>query len=248
MKLSIITVVFNNSLGLEKTINSLIEQDKTPSLEIEYIVVDGNSKDKTLEIIKHYYNLNIINKFISEDDNGIYDAMNKGIKLANGDWIIFLNSGDTFFDKKVLVKFNECLSNSEKNINFIYGDYISNNNVFSQSISLSFLRTKMINHQSIFYHHNLFKKSLYNTNYIFCADYAHLIHNYTTIITKKLNYCITNFDNTGISSQRDNVRKMWVERCTAVLSSDLNFYIKLFLISKGLIAIPFHSIRMMFKK
>jgi glycosyltransferase involved in cell wall biosynthesis len=90
--LSIITVVFNNVKHVERTLKSVINQTYSA---IEYIVIDGASTDGTLEIINRFKNE--IDVIISEPDKGIYDAMNKGLKIANGDYVIFMNSGDEFY-------------------------------------------------------------------------------------------------------------------------------------------------------
>lgn len=92
--LSVITVVYNDEKNIERTINSVINQTYP---YIEYIVIDGASKDKTLEIIRRYDKQ--ISKIVSEPDKGIYDAMNKAMKLATGDYLLFMNSGDEIFDK-----------------------------------------------------------------------------------------------------------------------------------------------------
>ena len=90
--LSVITVVKNDQKNIEKTIKSVIANKK--GLNLEYIIIDGKSDDKTLSIIKKYKKK--IDKIISEKDKGIYDAMNKGINLSNNDIIVFCNSGDFF--------------------------------------------------------------------------------------------------------------------------------------------------------
>lgn len=92
-KLSIITVVYNNVQHIERTILSVIEQSYQ---NIEYIMIDGGSTDGTLLIIDKYKNH--LAKFINEKDNGIYDAMNKGLKLATGDYVLFMNSGDEIYE------------------------------------------------------------------------------------------------------------------------------------------------------
>ena len=97
--ISIIVVSLNTKKDFKKTIKSIINQ-KVNNYEI--IVVDGNSKDGTLDYIKKYKKL--FNKVIAESDRGIYYAMNKGIKVAKKDWIIFLNSGDLFANKNTLKK------------------------------------------------------------------------------------------------------------------------------------------------
>lgn len=97
MKITIITICYNSASTLEKTILSVAEQSYS---NIEYIIIDGNSSDNTLAIIKKYEDK--ISKWISEPDNGLYDAMNKGLNLATGDIIGVLNSDDTFYDSKVI--------------------------------------------------------------------------------------------------------------------------------------------------
>lgn len=91
IKVSVITVVFNDFSNISKTINSVLEQNY---LNTEYIVIDGGSTDGTSEVIERY--LDKLNIYISEVDYGIYDAMNKGVRVANGEFIIFMNSGDVF--------------------------------------------------------------------------------------------------------------------------------------------------------
>lgn len=97
MKISIITVCYNSEETLEDTINSVAGQTYN---DIEYIIVDGNSKDNTLKIVEKYPD--VVTRWISEPDKGLYDAMNKGIKMASGDIIGILNSDDTFYSNTVL--------------------------------------------------------------------------------------------------------------------------------------------------
>lgn len=97
MKISIITVCYNSAATIEKTMQSVATQTYS---NIEYIIVDGNSKDATMEIIKKYEPQ--ITKWISEPDKGLYDAMNKGIAMATGDLVGILNSDDTFYNTTVL--------------------------------------------------------------------------------------------------------------------------------------------------
>lgn len=89
MTISIITICYNAASDLEKTIKSVAAQKFK---DFEYIVIDGQSKDSTLDIIKR--NEDVISKWVSEPDKGIYDAMNKGIRMAEGDWLIMMNAGD----------------------------------------------------------------------------------------------------------------------------------------------------------
>ena len=112
-KISIITVVKNSSNTIEKTIKSVLAQEYK---NLEYIIIDGGSTDGTLEIIKEYKkNISI---FLTEKDNGIWDAMNKGIKLANGDLVGFLNSGDIYYPN-TLETVNDYFT--ENKIDFLFG-------------------------------------------------------------------------------------------------------------------------------
>lgn len=97
--LSVITIVYNNVRDIERTMLSVLNQTYQ---QIEYIVVDGASTDGTLDIIKRHENR--ISILISEKDNGIYDAMNKGLKRATGDYVIFMNSGDEFYANDTVEK------------------------------------------------------------------------------------------------------------------------------------------------
>lgn len=117
MKITIITSVYNKSDTIGKAIESVISQTYN---NIEYIVVDGNSTDGTIDIIKNFWDR--IDKFISEKDKGIYDALNKGIKAASGDVIGFLHSDDLFFDEFVIEKIANAFN--KYNVDGVYGDLI----------------------------------------------------------------------------------------------------------------------------
>ena len=97
MKVSIITINFNNGKGLSKTIDSIVAQS---TKDYEWIVIDGGSSDDSIKLLER--NKDCFSFWVSERDNGIYNAMNKGIIHATGDYIIFMNSGDTFLHSKVL--------------------------------------------------------------------------------------------------------------------------------------------------
>lgn len=123
MKISIITVVFNNVSTIKDAIDSVLNQTYE---NIEYIVVDGASGDGTVDIIKSYGNQ--INRFISKPDNGLYDAMNKGIKLASGNVIGILNSDDLYYDNTVLKKVADTFR-KHPDVQCVYGDlmYVDRN-------------------------------------------------------------------------------------------------------------------------
>lgn len=93
-KLTVITIVYNNVRDIERTINSVLNQTYP---KIEYIIIDGKSTDGTLAIIEKYRSK--VSKIVSEPDKGIYDAMNKGLAIATGDYVLFMNSGDEIYDE-----------------------------------------------------------------------------------------------------------------------------------------------------
>ena len=123
MKISIISCSYNAVITVEETIKSVLSQKDAG---IEYIIVDGLSNDGTVDIIKKYYGK--IYKFISEKDSGIYDAMNKGIKLSDGDIIGFLNADDVYYDESVISKVVKVFESLK--VDSVYGDliYISGDN------------------------------------------------------------------------------------------------------------------------
>ena len=114
-QITIVTICYNVKEELEKTIQSVQNQI---CKSYEFIIVDGGSTDGTLEVINKYSSC--VTKWISEADNGIYDAMNKGIDLASGDWIIFMNAGDVFYDTEVIQQLAE--RNYSSNVGIVYGD------------------------------------------------------------------------------------------------------------------------------
>lgn len=122
MKITIITVCYNRKATIEKAIQSVLSQNYH---DIEYIIIDGNSKDGTQEIIESYKDK--ISKYISEPDKGMYDAINKGFQLATGDVIGLMHSDDEFYDRKAITRIAARFE-YDSNIEGVYGDgiYVSN--------------------------------------------------------------------------------------------------------------------------
>lgn len=174
MKISIVTICFNAKNIIEKTFLSILSQTFK---NIEFIVVDGGSTDGTLEVIDKYREN--ISYFVSEPDDGIYDAMNKGIKAATGEFIIFLNANDVFYNEFVLEKVAKTLvENPEVKILFGDADYISEDQETSQIVSFEKINNifslllNNICHQSIFYHKSLFENyAYYSSVYEIYADW-----------------------------------------------------------------------------
>ncbi len=187
MKVSIITVCYNSAATLEKTILSVINQTYS---NIEYIIIDGNSNDSSVQLIKSYQER--ITKWISEPDKGLYDAINKGIKYATGDIIGLLNSDDTFQSNKVI---DEIVSFHTSNlIDASIGNILQHN---KEGNILRFYTSKFWNpeklkigsmppHPSIFIKRTLFDNyGLYSTDFKIAADYE-LITRY--FLKNKINW------------------------------------------------------------
>ena len=173
--ISIITVCLNDGKYLEETIKSVINQTYS---NIEYIIIDGGSTDNTIDIIKKYESK--IDHWLSESDKGIYDAMNKGISLAKGKWINFMNAGDTFYKRNTIEKI--FLKKNDK-VDFIYGDRkIIYNTEFSRVEKAGEIKNlwkgMVFSHQSLFTNSNVFKKYQFNVDNRIGADFEFLFHCY----------------------------------------------------------------------
>lgn len=175
--LSVITVVYNCERSIEQTLLSVLNQSYP---NIEYIVIDGNSTDKTMDILKLYNDK--IDYLRSEPDNGIYDAMNKGIINATGDYVIFMNSGDLFFEENICEKIAQEIL--KKNPDIIYGNTIAidvenNNEIIIKPKKIKQLYRGMIFcHQAAFIKLSLLKAYPFNTEYKIVADYDQIISLY----------------------------------------------------------------------
>lgn len=200
MNVSIITVVRNAEKTIEKTIQSVINQTYD---DYEYIIIDGCSTDATNRIIETY--LNHISKYISEPDAGIYDAMNKGISLANGKWIYFLGADDTLYSDDIL----ELVFDSDyKDDDVIYGNVLLKESgvIFDGEFDYEKLCSKSPCHQAIFYRKELFNRcGVFDLKYRTTADYV--LHINTLRGGSKWRYIeriIAVYNETGASySQRD---------------------------------------------
>src|SRR5258706_2145222 len=118
MKVSIITVVYNNETFVADAITSVLQQDHT---DIEYIIIDGASADNTMQVIHNYKDR--ISKIVSEPDNGLYDAMNKGVELATGDVIGILNSDDVYYDEHIISEVVKAFKDNS-GIDAVYGNIL----------------------------------------------------------------------------------------------------------------------------
>lgn len=171
MKVTVVTAVLNDAGHIEQTILSVISQT---DIEIEYIIVDGGSKDGTLELIGKYKDK--ISLLISEPDRGVYDAMNKGIKYSTGDFVYFLNSGDVLLNPSILSKIK--LEELKERNAIIYGNVVvAYGNIEALEKPRPFFNRKMkfkgigICHQSMFFPGELIRNEKYDLSYNIAADY-----------------------------------------------------------------------------
>jgi len=180
MKITIITVCYNRKATIAKAIESVLSQNYD---NIEYIIVDGNSTDGTIEIIESYKDK--ITKFISEPDKGMYDAINKGLRMATGDVIGLMHSDDEFYDDLVINRIADRFD-KESNIEGIYGDgiYISNDiqeRLIRNRIGGRFSIKKIKNgwlplHPTVYLKKSIIDKNgLYNLNFKIASDTEFLL-------------------------------------------------------------------------
>jgi glycosyltransferase involved in cell wall biosynthesis len=169
-KVSVITVVYNRKEDLVKTMASVEEQDY-PNLE--YVVVDGGSTDGSLELIKEKAEAGLIHRWISEPDKGIYDAMNKAVRLASGDWVNFLNTGDVYVEKDTLSQIfaQRDLSHAD----LVYGDaYLEydDHRILRPAVPVKNMwRVHPFVHQALFSRRALAEERPFDLSLSICADY-----------------------------------------------------------------------------
>jgi len=174
LKLSIITINYNNAQGLQKTLESV---DSQTFVDYEQIIIDGGSIDGSVEIIKNYESIIKNYCWASEPDNGVYHAQNKGIEKANGEYCLFLNSGDYFCNEKVL----ETIFSKNSDADIIWGNLIVINARESkigickgnEHVTFLDIYSSIIKHQASFIKRGLFKKyGLYDESLKIVADWA----------------------------------------------------------------------------
>lgn len=203
-KLSIITINYNDAIGLRKTIESVVSQSFR---DFEYIIIDGGSSDNSKNVILEYQSK--ITNWVSEKDNGIYNAMNKGILKARGEYCLFLNSGDFLVNQNVL----QSVLSHPTNADIIYGNiHIDWGNNITQGkmpnkITFEQMYLDTLWHPVSFIKRNLFEKfGFYNESYKIVADYDFF---FNVIIMKSvlLSYVdidISVYNVNGLSSKPEN--------------------------------------------
>ena len=201
--ITIIIPAFNAAACIREALNSLLQQSFTA---FEVLVVDGVSRDNTPAIVQELAERDNRVRFISEKDAGIYDAMNKGIGLAAGEWLYFLGADDALYNEQVLEKVAPVLQ--QTNALFVYGNVLmgDKNHWYDGAFTYDKLLRKNISHQAIFYNRKVFELAGgYNIQYKGHADWAFNIHCFNTpgITTQYMNVLVANFSVGGTSSQHD---------------------------------------------
>ena len=190
--ITVITIVLNNYQKLEETILSVINQSYS---NIEYIIIDGGSNKKTLNVIRKYDS--VVDYWISEKDDGIYDAMNKGCKLALGNGLLFLNSGDKFV--------GDVINNSTK-LPYLLTCKVREENNFIYKRKISSLKNGMpTSHQAMVFKN---QKKLYDLTYKISSDYDFYIRNGSFLKLNRNSKGYVLYDNTGLSKTNRLIRDL----------------------------------------
>jgi glycosyltransferase len=204
MKISIITICYNSETDIRLTIESVINQTYQ---NIEYIIVDGASRDKTLEIINVYHDK--IAKIISEPDKGLYDAINKGIKNATGDIVGLIHAGDRLYDDDVIFKIAKHFEENDIDISYGYSKAINKEEKCVRITKVSEFKKSLIrrgwmpSHQSIYVKRDLFAfYGYYDLNFHPFSDYEWIIRYFyiSNLKIKKIDAYILKFSTGGIST------------------------------------------------
>lgn len=214
MQLSIITINYNDKVGLSSTFKSVFDQTHQ---QFEYVVIDGGSSDGSKELIEQYAEK--IDCWVSEPDDGIFNAMNKGINLSKGDFIMFINSGDSFHENETLSKISKKLN---EGFDIFYGDVVrvypngtKKIKKYPSKLSFDFFVDSAIAHQSSVVKRTLFDEVFYfNENFKVFSDWQFFIcatckYN---IPYKHLDLIVADFSMDGISSQANIQIEMHKER------------------------------------
>lgn len=203
INISVISINKNNKNGLRQTIESVGKQSKKP---FEFIVIDGESTDGSLEILQKYNKY--LTSWISEPDTGIYHAMNKGIQKASGDYLLFLNSGDILYNDKVIETIHLELSNYDiyySDLLIVYGNEKQRIRYYSNRISLFYLIFLSLPHPATIIRRRLFEHyGLYNQSYRIVSDWQFFLNIFLTKACKlkKMKSPISMHYLDGISNQK----------------------------------------------
>ena len=203
MKLTIVTINYNNREGLERTLRSVTAK---LTADTEYVVIDGGSTDGSVELIQQY--AKHIAYWVSEPDKGIYNAMNKAIKVAKGEYINFMNSGDTFYSAEVLPRVVPLLNGKD----FYIGDEKREVNGKTKIITapnrihFASIAHRAMKHQASFIRTQLLKDRPYSEKYKIASDWEQMFYEFVVnnASYEHLPFIVSEFDMSGVSSNVDN--------------------------------------------
>lgn len=239
IKISVVTVCYNVEDVLEETMISVLNQSYK---NIEYIIVDGNSNDNTVPIIKKYANDYPI-KYVSEKDSGIYNAMNKGVRMSTGNYVIFINAGDRFYNYNVIKKVVKQINITKANAYYA--------NVKYEYVNRSLLRKNedynikkllegvMPCHQSIFAKRKLLLESPFDESFKICADFDWFakIYKKNKFSSKKIKYLdilVSTVEMGGISTRLDSSRLLDDETKRSLRKTyPIIFFIRYIIMGRG---------------
>lgn len=210
--ITVVTVCYNSEDTIEETMQSVLCQTYADK---EYLIIDGNSSDRTMDIVRKYDTCDCI-RAISEPDSGLYDAMNKSLGMAKGDYVIFLNSGDVFCDKNVLQDMSAHLTED-----IVYGNVIRrkhNGDIVEKypgkhKLFWLLLQGKMVSHQVLFTKTDVMRKYGFDESYKITADFNFLVravHDKCTLRYVDRNVSIME-NREGISARPENLNIMRAE-------------------------------------
>lgn len=211
MRISIITATYNSASTVADTFESVLKQTYK---DIDYFVIDGGSSDRTLDIIKEYQpKFGGRMHYISEKDRGIYDAMNKGVGMATGEWVIFMNAGDVFAADDVLRRvFCQPLADAD----VVYGDVVKDGNVKKAPESYYLYHRMIFCHQCVFTRRDSLISTPFDIRHRLSADFKSFIELYQKGARfRYVNLPIAIFDTGGVSNShrskglRDNISVVW---------------------------------------
>ena len=207
MKYTIITINYNNADGLRRTIESVVCQTYS---DYEYVIIDGGSTDGSVDIIHKY--AKHVDYWVSEKDGGIYNAMNKGVKVAHGEYLIFMNSGDVFYNNRVL----ERIESSQKTDDIIVGRVLTDDGKEfmhqPQQLTMYFLYSSTIPHQGAFIKKQLLEKHPYDETLKITSDWKFFVDAiiYDNCSVGFVDIVVSKFDVDGVSTT--NPEKTWNEK------------------------------------
>ncbi|MCQ2577007.1 MAG: glycosyltransferase [Treponema sp.] len=238
---SIITINYNNAMGLRKTMQSVLDQNYS---DFEYIVIDGGSTDGSKDVIQEFLNAHSnaskITYWCSEKDGGIYPAMNKGIKIAKGHFICMLNSGDCFCDDVLPIIGKKAIKYLNSILYGAVSVFINNKYEKVMCLNENYLPEYTLPHQGVFipkYMHEKF--GYYDESFKVCADYDFLLTVYQAGVPFQfLDLIVSDYDGSGLSSVNVNLvdyekKKIWISH--GVYISPRKVFLKSFFPRIGLI-------------